>query len=395
MKNRIWKKGAALLLVLGMIGISGCSMKAGNEDTVKITDSSTLKVERDLFYGVGYCAYEAQVWHGRNVSPEIEAMEEIGAKTLRLWMCSNYIMDDPKTFKDKDVEIMKKIIADVQGRGIQIIGMNNAWFSGSNDYMAVPMRNLKEGSNYEKFLLNYEETWYQMAKKFPEITIWEIGNEWNGDTFLHPYEYESSGLIYTFSEKVDITTDMLYYASKGIHRANPEAMTVLGGLIDVYEDGYGNAKNFLEKIYMNIESGEWASENPDDYFQIAAWHPYNHSGAPNEAWIERQKEIYQVILDHEGHDKVVLFTELGLSDYGNAQTDAGQKDAVKTTLTLIKDKLPFVQSVHWFRMFDEASASSWGGAFETGFGLFTEPDKNGEFTLKSKGEAYLEMSGGK
>lgn len=379
------------MLALGMIGVSGCTSEMTDKETAKIIDSSTLTVERDLFYGTCYCAYEAQVWHGREVSREIEAMEAIGAKTFRLWLCSNYVMDNPQTFKDKDVEIMKKIIAEAQGRGIQVIGMNNAWFSGSNDHMAVPMRNLTEGSNYEKFLLNYEETWYQLANKFPEITIWEIGNEWNNDVFLHPYEYESSGLIYTFSEKVDITTDMLYYASKGIHRANPKAITVLGGLIDVYEDGYGNAKNFLEKIYTNMESGEWASENPDDYFQIAGWHPYNHSGAPNDAWVEHQKEIYQVILDHEGHDKVVLFTELGLSDYGNAQTDAGQKDAVKTTLTLIKDKLPFVQSVHWFRMFDEASASSWGGAFETGFGLFTEPDKNGEFTLKSKGEAYLEM----
>jgi len=395
MKNRFWKKGIALLLVFGMIGIGGCSTGKNDKGSDGIIDSSTLKVERDLFYGVCYCAYEAEVWHGRDVSPEIQAMEEIGAKTFRLWMCSNYIMDDPQTFKEKDTEIMKKIIADAQGRGIQVIGVNNAWFSGSNDYMAVPMRNLKESSNYEKFLLNYEETWYQLANRFPEITIWEIGNEWNNDGFLHPYEYESSGLIYTFSEKADITTDMLYYASKGIHRANPKALTVLGGLIDVYEDGYGNAKNFLEKLYTNIESGEWSSTNPDDYFQIAAWHPYNHSGTPNDAWIERQKDIYQVILDHEKHDKVVLFTELGLSDYGSLETDAKQKDDVKTTLTLVKDKLPFVQSVYWFRMFDEASASSWGGAFETGFGLFTEPDKNGEFMLKSKGEAYLEMSGGK
>ena len=183
------------MLTLGMVGVSGCTSETTDKETAKIIDSSTLKVERELFYGTCYCAYEAQAWHGRDVAPEIEAMEEIGAKTFRLWLCSNYVMDNPQTFKDKDVEIMKKIIADAQGRGIQVIGMNNAWFSGSNDYMAVPMRNLTEGSNYEKFLLNYEETWYQLANKFPEITIWEIGNEWNNDIFLHPYEYESSGLI--------------------------------------------------------------------------------------------------------------------------------------------------------------------------------------------------------
>lgn len=102
-----------------------------------------------------------------------------------------------------------------------------------------------------------------------------------------------------------------------------------------------------------------------------------------------------MVLDHEGHDKVVLFTEIGLSDYGNADTDATQKDDVTTTITLIRDELPFVQSIHWFRMFNESSAASWGGAFETGFGLFTEPDENGNFEMKAKGEAYLEMSGGK
>lgn len=399
-KRKALAMALALALALGAVGCAGKpgeaegSVSEPGEQADAPVDSSTLALDRDLFYGICYCAYEAQVWHGRNALEGVAALEELGAKTFRLWMCANYIMEDAQTFKEEPVRIMKDIIADAQGRGIQVIGMNNAWFSGSSDYMATPARNLKEGSNYEKFLLNYEETWYQLAARFPEITIWEIGNEWNNDTFLHPYEYESSGLIYTFTEKANITTDMLYYASKGIHRANPEALTVLGGLIDVYEDGFGNAKNFLGKIYENIESGKWPSGDPDRYFQMAAWHPYNHSGTPGDAWVQRQEDIYQVILEHEGHDKVVLFTELGFSDYGNAETDVEQKVAVTQTLTLIRDKLPFVQSVHWFRLFDEASAASWGGLMETGFGLFTEPDETGAFQLKAKGEGYLEMAGG-
>lgn len=396
MKNKVWKKCLVFILALTLMGtMCGCS--EGQQESMEetdIIDSSTLKVDRDLFYGACYCAYEAEVWHGRDAVKEVGAMDELGAKTFRLWMCSNYIMKDAQTFDEDSVAVMKDIIAEAQGRGLQVIGMNNAWFNGSNDYMATPMRNLQEGSNYEKFLLNYEETWYQLAKKFPEITIWEIGNEWNNDVFLHPYEYESTGLIFTFSEKADITTDMLYYASKGIHRANPQALTVLGGLVDIYEEGFGNAKNFLDKIYQNIESGKWPSTNPDYYFQIAAWHPYNHSGIPGEQWVQHQKDIYQVILDHEGHDKVVLFTEFGYSDYGSLETDPWQKDWVTEVLTMMEEEFPFVQSVHWFRMFDESSASSWGGAFETGFGLFTEPDENGNFKLKAKGEAYLEKSGG-
>ncbi len=384
--------GLALLLAAGACGMPD---RGGKMNTTGITDSSTLAVDRDLFYGVCYCAYENEVWRGQDSLQGVTAMEGLGARTFRLWMCSNYIMEDPGTFREDSVAVMKKIIADAKGRGIQVIGMNNTWFNGSNDYMAVPVRNLTEGSNYERFLLNYEETWYQIAAKFPEITLWEIGNEWNGDRFCHPYEYESTGLIYTFTEKANITTDMLYYASKGIHRANPEALTVLGGLVDVYEDGYGNAKNFLVKIYDNIAGGQWPSTDPDCYFQIAAWHPYNHSGTPSDSWVEHQKEIYQLIIEREGHDKPVLYTELGFSDYGNEETDAEQEAAVKDTLALIRDELPFVQSVHWFRMFDEASAASWGGLMETGFGLFTEPDDHGVFNLKKKGEAFREMAGGK
>ena len=370
-------------------------MKYGKAADAYITKGDQVDINRELFYGVCYCAYEAAVWYGRDVDAELQAMVSIGAKSTRVWMRSTHMMSNSKTFRASAVATMKSIISNAQARGIEVIGMNCNWFSGTDDDMAVPNRNIEDGSDYMKFLADYEETWYQMARKFPEIYTWEIGNEWNNDTFLHPLDYKEDGTTFTASEKAAIATDMLYYASKGIHRGNPRAKTVLGGLVDVYETGYGDAKTFLKMIYANIESEESPSKNPDEFFQIAAWHPYNHSGTPNAAWIQRQKDIYQVILDHEGHDKVVLFTEIGLSDYGDAKKDAEQKDDVIATLTMIRDELSFVQSVHWFRMFNEANAESWGGAFETGFGLFTEPDEDGNFELKAKGEAYLEMTGGK
>ncbi len=398
MRKFVIKKLALLLaaaLVAGLVGCGTKSEKPGNGGTggtaakpaeKEIIDSSTLKVDRSLFYGACYTAYEAESWHHHNALDGIAAMEQLGAKSFRIWIRANYIMSDPQTFRDKDVEIVKKVIADAQKRGIQVIGMNLASFNGSEDAAAAPMRNMEKGSGYEKFLLNYEETWYQLATKFPEITVWEIGNEWNNDVFLHPYDYESTGMVFTFSEKADITTDMLYYASKGIHRANPKALTVLGGLC-------GNIKGFLNRLYENIESGEWPSTDPDYYFQIAAWHPYHHEGLPGDDWVQEQKDIYQVVLDHEGHDKVVLFTEFGYSDYGNLETDAKQKDDVTKTLELM-EQLPFVQSVHWFTMFNDSSAVSWGGLFETGFGLFTEPDESGAFKIKAKGQAFLEKAGG-
>jgi len=67
----------------------------------------------------------------------------------------------------------------------------------------VPSRNLTEGSPYKKFLNRYEKSWETLAKTFPNITMWEIGNEYNLHIFLHPQ-------------------DLLYYGSLGIHTAIPK-----------------------------------------------------------------------------------------------------------------------------------------------------------------------------
>ena len=60
---------------------------------------------------------------------------------------------------------------------------------------------------------------------------------------------------------------MLYFASKGIHRANKDAITIMGGLV------IDTAETFLEYIYDNIEADDAYSNYYDDYFQVAAWHP--------------------------------------------------------------------------------------------------------------------------
>lgn len=36
--------------------------------------------------------------------------------------------------------------------------------------------------------------------------------------------------------------------------------------------------NFMEALYDAIESGDHGSFYPDDFFQVAAWHPYYYQG---------------------------------------------------------------------------------------------------------------------
>lgn len=74
------------------------------------------------------------------------------------------------------------------------------------------------------------------------------------------------GRCFLPSGKADISTDMFFYGSRGVHRANPEAVTVMGGFVTWSGEG------FLKAVYENIESGSFGegSTDPDDYFQALA-----------------------------------------------------------------------------------------------------------------------------
>ena len=66
---------------------------------------------------------------------------------------------------------------------------------------------------------------------------------------------------------------------------------------------------FLQKIYDNIFSGEYgyfyssetnetASVNPDDYFDVAAWHPYRDTkDFDADYFVAENHKVYQTVLD--------------------------------------------------------------------------------------------------
>ena len=385
----------ALLSLMLVMTVASCGAQPKTQKgAAKIIDSKTIELGTDNFFGICNSLYEGEKYGKSEYKKSIEIMKAMGIKSIRLWMHCDFFMSDANTFKEEELALMKQIVADVQAADIEIIGMNHHWFSGSPDTMATPPRDMKDGSPYTKFLLNYDQTWYNIVKTFPEITMWEIGNEWNNDMFLHPYEYKTKGSIYTFSEKVNITTDMLYYGSRGIHRANPKALTVLGGLVYVYETNYGNARNFLKRIYENITGGDYPSTEPDDYFQIVCWHPYaqDSTAGSSDGWAQGNLDIYAVVKEFEGHDKPVIFSEMGFTDYGEESSDAQQAENMKVAIRQIQEKMPFAKRLHWFTMYNDRTAESWGGLKEVYFGLMEEPKEG--FFAKAKGKAYQELAGG-
>jgi len=171
-----------------------------------------------------------------------------------------------QTFK----ETLDLVISEMAAKNITVMGMAHdfpGWMTGvDGDLQAVPYRNMTEGSDYMKFLEKYRESWRTLAGAFPNITLWEIGNEFNTDIFLHPPDFPDSK--FSIQEKAEIMTDLLYYGSLGVHEGNPDAKTVLGGLAPA--PSIAGIADFLDMIYKNIKSGRWPSMDPDDYFQIGA-----------------------------------------------------------------------------------------------------------------------------
>lgn len=364
-----------ILVILSSVILTACNSEDETDvDYLKLygpnyKEENTVAYKQYL-YGMCDLAWSEYSWNPDNPADYTitsTLIENLGCKSVRNWMHCNWLMNDPNTFNEKNLELAHNIVDDLTAHGFQIIGMNHSNFhakgyANSSSTVAKPARDLNEGSEYLKWLDDYETTWYNIAKEFPEIMYWEIDNESNSDTFFE----KLTGGTFSLKEKADIYTDMLFFASRGIHRANPEANTIMGGLV------ISTAESFLQYIYDNIFADDSWSQYPDDYFQIAAWHPYMSAFTPTKLRKTNQ-DIYNVIKENEGKDKKVFITEFGFSE-ANASIEK-----INEYLPLayeVFEELPFIESVHYFRMYDNLK-STWGTSAEKTFGLFTDPLTHG------------------
>lgn len=175
--------------------------------------------------------------------------------------------------------------------------------------------------------------------------------------------------------KTDITVDLLYYGSLGIRQGNPNATTVLGGLCEGPTKEISVIKSSISEIYNDIgnRSGSITnSTNPDDYFQVACWHPYLWTGEPNyTSWVKPNQDIYDTI-NKTYHDtnKRVIFSEFGYSDnsdYGNNTSEEVAK-YLNEAFQLAQEYFPWLDTIYWYRLIEEPVANnSWN---PPGYGLF-------------------------
>lgn len=324
------------------------------------------KANQEYLFGMGHIGWSNYDWEGIDYKISTQLMNNMGVKSVRNWMHSNWLMNDPTTYNEKGLALMRSIVDDLTKYDFQLIGMNHSNFhasgyENSGSTTAKPARDLTEGSMYLKWLDDYETTWYNIVIQFPEITYWEIDNEPNNDVFFPRLE----GGVFTLRQKAQIYTDMMYYASKGIHRANPEAVTIMGGLIP------STAAGFLEYVYEEIFDENSRSQYPDDYFQIASWHPYMNNFT-KEDFVSFNNGVYDVVKKNEGKDKKVFLTETGWSEVSIGINKITQY--IEEMYAATKEALPYVESIHYFIMYDHL-ASSWGSPAERKFGLFMDPNE--------------------
>ena len=362
------------------------------------------------FYGVGEPLIQRQHDQGINAADYLDLVKGLGCNAYRSWMHITEILENPYTFNPEAVREHTALLNRAVELDIEVTAMSHEWFlpKGCRQVSghAMPARDLTPGSLYMQALEMLEESWYTMACLFPQVSIWEVGNEWNLNAFLHPDGFLDDPDIEPFiaDEKMDIAVDMMYFAAKGIRRSGSKAKIAsfspalstpgLGGdMPDFLPVMYGVAWT-LDKIYSRIKSGEFWSDNTDDYFDIVAWHPYVFTNKdvpdqdlflnvdePDQLWKSFNDAAYKVMKKYgDGHKQAIL-TETGFTDLGDHELEKIYAGYNKRLLEIAAD-LPYVRTVHNFRLLNENAMlrragiedNQIGGITEVYFGLFTDPE---------------------
>ena len=343
------------------------------------------RYDPDLFGIVETLAYRSLPPENLNISRAFEIMHSLGVRKIRMNFWRNSTMLNSTEINPSLRTAIEQVIHEADSLGIEIMGYAEdfpPWMRiVDGDHWTVSRRNTTE---YNAFLEIYEKSWETLAREFPEIKVWEIGNEYNRHPFLHPpgYNKSDSNTWFNYSDTVDITTDLLYYGSRGINASNPNAIRVMCGL-GPGGNGIRDIERFLDSIYENIESGRWPSMDPDDFFQVACWHPYTFKEKPTkENWVNRNKAVYEVMKRHNDTNKRVVFSEISYSDNVNSSHYAPAHkiaEYLPEVFRLAKNNFPWLDTIYWFRLTDR----------DDGFGVVEAPEN---WTWKPAAYAYESLT---
>lgn len=403
-------------------------------------------VEESYLKGVSEPFFSSTVT-GFNYLTACDLLEALGSKTFRMWMSeamlyagySNirvYTDEQLTTISPSGILQVNQYISDLKKAGIEeIVGLGSFLpkvdstikYNKSNNY--VPDIDADADSDYAKFLNKVYVIYKTVSAAFPDITVWEMGNETNSNTFMSKVDG-----TFTEDELAHINVDYMYYATKGVKEGNPNAITIPAGFAPV-EDGMPAIARFYEKIYNNIESGNFPtigekSTNKRDYFSGLCWHSYDVSNgistyrpaaeADFDLWKAQNDAIYSVAQRHGDDGLKVWITEFGFTLQGAQLKKTTAEDTSVTRYKLANeyydlvdeyeqhqvdycnkyfekmDEMEYLNTVHFFRLFCSEQGMQWNGFGEVYFGLFLEPDSTvgRGFYPRKKAYAIQQIFGG-
>ncbi len=384
-------------------------------------------MKKERLFGVGEPLVQRERDQGVAAADYLDLIAGLGCTAYRSWMHITEILLDPKTPNEKEAARHKRLLARAKELDIEVTGMSHEWFLPEGCIQrsghAMPARDLTEGSLYMQALHMLEESWCTMAGLFPEVAIWEVGNEWNLNAFLHPDGFLMTDMSRPFSpdEKYDIAVDMMYFSACGIRRGNPDAKVASfspalstpalgGGMPDFLPVMYGAAWA-LDQVYRRIKSENYWSTNTDDYFDIVAWHPYifttrevpDHDlfldvEEPDTLWRDFNDACWRVMRKYgDGHKQAIL-TEAGFTDCGHEDWEARYAKYNQKIMRYAAE-MPYVRTLHNFRLLNENAMlkragiedNQIGGLTEVYFGLFTDPEDGCQ--PRKRALALKEMTG--
>ena len=339
----------------------------------------------------------------RALAGEIDAMEAIdlidavGFGAFREWMHIPVLLSDPETLRPEAYRMFTKTLDRMAEKDIEVTGMSHEWFlpegCRQRSGCAAPKRDLTPGSLYMQMLEMLSKSWETIARAFPQVPMWEVGNEWGANTFLHPDGFREDNFRWHFTqdEKADIAVDLMFWSAQGIRKGNPNAKVVSFSPCRVSEEQGGDLPYYLpanyamaqlfDRIYSRIQSGKYWSTNTDDYFDAVAYHPYvSHDVPPDDLWKDVGDAVHRVMEHYGDGRKQALITEFGYTDIFDAEKERRHAEYYRDIFRMCGE-MPYLRTLHVFRLYEQYSMlehnepNSIGGAYEVTFGIFTEPNR--------------------
>ena len=384
----------ACLMVSFFIAAPTASVNASND---VVPRKLQVNYQPSLF-GVHEQLLRENTENSRNVTINIHNMAKMGVRHHREAIFVSTLMQNCTNFYADKKAIEDYVLTEDASHGIEVLGCWSDlpfWLTGLSGWGATPWRDTTPGSKYMGFISNYTKMWKTLVHAFPQIMKWEVGNELNHDPFMHPPEYPM--MNFTYAQKISIMCDLAYYGTMAIHQENPSAISVFNGLAPVNLTKavvISGIRDYMALIYENIKSGLYPcppaapSTKTDDYFQMAAWHPYLWSAGPNTTnWVIPNNEIHDVMVSNGDGSKHVLFTEFGYTQWaGNpAENQIGQwhMDA----FMLAGTNFPWLDTIYVHQLVDNVEATEEG---ENHYGFLLSPA--GSYAWKTRAYSYQSCS---